>query len=361
MPSQPRYEKLKQLLKDKIAEGGMKAGDRFHSQNELMRKYKLSYSTVTRALNELESEGYLRREQGRGTFVAAVPGGGETRAPQPRRIAAFIQWDAHSPVHINFRRIYAAIEASLPPHCQLRLVPYEADLSRLEQFLFSREASDGAVFVYPHEEHFAFVKRVAQEMPAAVIGSPPRGGDISYVHTDNQAAAQRAVLWLLDRGHRDIGVISGALEMTDSRERLEGYRSALRQRGAQFRESLVVFTHPAELNGYGAMLELFDRNTSRRITAVFAAGDLLAMGALAAAKSMGLKVPADLSVMGLDDIEDAAHFDPPLTTVRVPIEELARQATGMLMAQMEGRERAQVLELPAEVVERASAGPAPDK
>jgi DNA-binding LacI/PurR family transcriptional regulator len=360
MPSQPRYEKLKQLLKDKIAEGGMKAGDRFPSQNELMRRYKLSYSTVTRALNELEGEGYLRREQGRGTFVAEAPGG-EPRAVQPRCVAAFIQWDARSPVHMSFRRIYAAIEASLPTSWQLRLVPYDPDMSRLEQFLFSREVNDGAIFVYPQDEHFGFVKRVAQEMPAAVIGSPPRGGDISYVHTDNQAAAEKAVLWLLDRNHREIGIISGALEMTDSRERLEGYRSALRQRGVPFRESLVVFTHPAELNGYGALLELFDRNTTRRITAVFAAGDLLAMGALAAAKSMGLRVPADLSVMGLDDIEDAARFDPPLTTVRVPIEELARRATGMLVAQMGHREPAQVLEIPGEMVERASAGPAPAK
>jgi LacI family transcriptional regulator len=361
MPSQPRYEKLKQLLKDKITERSMKVGDRFFSQNELMRTYRLSFSTVTRALNDLESEGYLRREQGRGTFVAAVPGEPAAPPPRPRRVAVFIPWDAHSPVHMNFQRIYSAVEDSLPADCQLRLVPFGADSSHLEQFLFSREETDGVLFVYPHEEHFGFVRRVAREMPVAVVGTRSQEGAITQVFTDNRAAAERAVLWLLDRGHREIGMISGALGMTDARDRLEGYRSALRQRALPVRESMVVFTDPVELNGYGAMLELFDRNTSRRITAVFAAGDLLAMGALAAAKAMGLRVPADLSVMGLDDIESAAAFAPPLSTVRVPMEELARRATEELLLRMDHGAPPRVLELPSEVVERASTGPAPTK
>lgn len=357
MAGVPRYEKLRQLLKDKITESRMQVGDRFHSQNELMRTYGLSFSTVTRAMNDLVREGILRREQGRGTFVAALPAARDPLQSGVRRVAVFIPWDVRSPVHVSFRRIHATIEESLPPGCALRLIPYSDELTRMERFLLSRDETDGVLFVYPHAEHLGFVQRVARTQPVVVIGAQPQGDETGCAFTDNRAGAENAVDHLVAAGHRTIGLISGAPGMTDTAERLEGYRAALRRHGLIHRESLVVYTHPLELNGYGALTELFDRNTDLHITAVFAAGDLLAIGAMAAARAMGLRVPGDLSIIGFDDIEEARGLEPPLTTVHVPIVELARRATAMLVAHADRRERPRVIELPSHIVERGTVGP----
>ena len=202
MAGVPRYEKLRQLLKDKITESRMQVGDRFFSQNELMRTYGLSYSTVTRAMNDLERDGILRREQGRGTFIASVPAARDPLQSGVRRVAVFIPWDVRSPVHVNFRRIHATIEESLPPGATLRLIPFDHDLTRMEQFLLAPEDTDGVLFVYPHAEHVGFVQRVARTHPVAVIGATPQGDGISHVFTDNRVGAESAVDHLVAAGHQ---------------------------------------------------------------------------------------------------------------------------------------------------------------
>jgi DNA-binding LacI/PurR family transcriptional regulator len=352
MPNVPRYEKLKLLLKDKILEDQLSVGDRFYSQNVLMRKYNLSFVTVTRALKELEREGYLIRQQGRGTFVKAIPGQEESAVPLERRVAVFTPWDFRNPAHINFQRLYSTFEASLPPNFHVKLIPYGNEPESLEQHLFSRDRFDAFVFVYPSDAHLVAVQRFAQSYPVVVVGRSLGSENLTSIYSDNQAAAEAAVSHLVGLGHRTIGMVSGDMTMTDSRERLEGYRMALAAAGIPYVESLVVYTHPFELNGYSGLIDLMDRNPDRRITAVFAAGDLIAMGALAAARVMGMRVPDDLSIIGFDDIDEAADFDPPLTTMHVPIPDLARSAAESLTMLLEGRGGHTSVELPARLVER---------
>lgn len=356
MPNLPRYEKLKQLLKEKIVDDNLRVGDRFYSQNELIRKYNLSFATVTRALNELEREGYLLRQQGRGTFVKAIPGQEETAGRVERRLAVFIPWDFRNPAHINFQRLYTTFEQSLPPTYHVKLVPYGNEPESLEQHLFSREQFDAVVFVYPSEAHVSSVQRFARSHPVVVVGREMGSEGLTSVFTDNRVAAEVAVTHLIQLGHRSIGMISNDLSMTDSRDRLEGYRAALKRAEIPYTESLVVFTHPLELNGYSALIDLMDRNPEREITAVFAAGDLIAMGALAAARVMGKRIPGDLSVMGFDDIEESAQFDLPLTTIHVPITDLAKRAADMVVELVEGRVGNASIGLPATLVERETVG-----
>lgn len=359
MPHVPRYEKLKELLREKIIEDKLQVGDRFYSQNELMKKYNLSFSTVTRALNDLEHDGYLVREQGRGTFVKALPLDVERDKTVERRVAVFIPWDYRNPAHVNFQRIYTSIEASLPASFQLKLIPYSPDVAELEQFLFTREHFDGILMVYPSDVHLAFVRRLAYAHPTVVLGRAMPEINVSFVYTDNEAGSRKAVTHLIDNGHRTIGMISNALAITDGRERLEGYKHALKDAGIAFDEGLVVYTHPLELNGYSGLIDLMDKNSTRQITAVFAAGDLIALGALAAARSMQLSVPEELSLVGFDDIDEAATLEPPLTTMHVPIVELAQNATQTLINMIERRTPPQQIELPAHLVERATVRPVP--
>lgn len=359
MATIPRYARLKQLLKDKIVEDKLSVGDRFYSQNALMKRYGLSFATVSRALNDLEREGFLTRQQGRGTFVKAIPSESDLAAKQQRNIGVFIPWDFRNPAHINFQRLFAAFEEALPEHFSAQLMPYGQRPESLEQYLFARKPLDAFVFAYPSEAHVPHILRFARSHPIVVIGRAIESDQLSSVRVDNEKAAREAVEYLLGLGHREIGMISNDLLMSDARERLEGYRSALRNRDLPYTESLVVYTRPFELNGYSGLIDLLDRNAERHVTAVFAAGDLIALGALSAARVMKLEIPQDISIIGFDDIDEAMEFDPPLSTVRVPIRDLGRRAAECLSALLENRAPHRHLELNSAIVERSSTGPPP--
>jgi LacI family transcriptional regulator len=252
--------------------------------------------------------------------------------------------------------LFVSLEQSLPAAYQIRLIPFAPTPDELDHFLFPKEAIDAALFAYPGDEHLPFIAEMARLHPVVVLGRKLDVPGAACVYTDNKNAAETAVLHLVSRGHTVIGMLSGPMEMTDSRERQEGYSQALRSSGIPLEESLIVYTSPLELNGFRAMLELFDRNTVRRITAVFAAGDLIAIGALSALESMGIRVPEELSVIGIDDIDEAARLRPPLTTMRIPIPELARNAAALVVSAVDQGTGKTVIEMPAVLVERESVG-----
>jgi LacI family transcriptional regulator, galactose operon repressor len=182
--------------------------------------------------------------------------------------------------------------------------------------------------------------------------------DLPYVDIDNIAAGRAAVEHLLDLGHTRIGCITNAPPLTDTAaaDRLEGYRSALESRGHPFDESLVRGGHFDERSGLVAMTSLLER--TERPTAVFVASDEVALGALKAAKTAGVRVPDELAIVGFDDLPIATFVEPALTTVRVPAREIGRVAARALMDAVADptslREPAQVLT--TELIVRDSSG-----
>ena len=134
---------------------------------------------------------------------------------------------------------------------------------------------------------------------------------------------------LLDLGHRRIGIITGPQTMLAATARLSGYRAALDMAGVAVDRELIrpgAFHHRDGLIQGRALLSLSDRPT-----AIFASSDLHAMGVYEAARSLGIAIPADLSVVGYDDLRIAQWAGPPLTTIRVPIAAIAEQAVGLIM------------------------------
>jgi len=164
-----------------------------------------------------------------------------------------------------------------------------------------------------------------------------RGSRVSAdlsVEVDNERAAEAVIAHLVALGHRRIAHIAGPLSTTTGAERADGYRGALKARGLAFDASLLVEADAyAERSGYGAAMRLLQASP----TAIFAANDLLALGALRAAREMGLRVPQDLSLVGVNDIPLVGLIDPPLTTVRVPQREMGEAAARMLVALVEGQ------------------------
>ncbi|WP_028644784.1 LacI family DNA-binding transcriptional regulator [Nocardioides sp. URHA0020] len=189
--------------------------------------------------------------------------------------------------------------------------------------------------------------------PVTIIGADMPGW--ATVRIDDHEAAATATGHLLGLGHTRIGYIGGAtegvLDFTAPSARLTGYRCTLERAGVQHEPDLEAdgeFTVSGGLRAGHALLSRADRPT-----AIFAASDEMAIGALRAARELGLRVPEDVSVIGIDDHEMASYFD--LTTVAQPVHEQGRVAATQVLAALTGGDwRPEQVILPTELVVRGS-------
>ncbi len=161
----------------------------------------------------------------------------------------------------------------------------------------------------------------------------PELSEFSSVHIDNVAAAKEATNYLVSKGHMRIGMIVGQQMSLLTKDREDGYRSAMRAAGLNIEEGWIV---AGDLTLDGA------RKATRKLlnhehppTAIFCATDEMAIGALHEVKSAGLAVPEDLSIIGFDDIRYAEIVDPPLTTISQPAEEIGERAMYRLCREIE--------------------------
>ena len=192
-------------------------------------------------------------------------------------------------------------------------------------------------------------------VPAVLIGRPvDQAAPGSYVDADNRGGAGKAVGHLARRGRRRIATITGSLDMGVGQDRLEGYRDGLAAAGLAGAGELVETGDFTEEGGAAAMGRLLER-PGDPVDAVFAASDLMAAGALRALRAAGRRVPEEVAVVGFEDSAVARYAQPPLTTIRQPIEEMGRQATRLLLAQVAGEAGGMHLILDTELVVRASA------
>ena len=156
---------------------------------------------------------------------------------------------------------------------------------------------------------------------------------VDSVQINNAAGGWLATSHLIELGHTHIACIAGPSDVTPSGERVDGYRRALHEAGLPILAENIVRGDFHAASGYQITKELLARD--KRPTAIFACNDLMAIGALSAAKAMGFRVPEDISVVGFDDIYLAAYSNPPLTTVRQPKYEMGQLATKLLLERIQ--------------------------
>lgn len=183
---------------------------------------------------------------------------------------------------------------------------------------------------------------------------------IFLMNTENYKGAYQAVQLLVNHGHKRIAHITGSVEKTSIKERFEGYRDCLLHNQIPVNESYIYYSHihRAE-SGYQAVLKMMADNKGNEPTAIFAANDLLAFGAMRGLKELGLKIPQDISIIGYDNAELSQYMSPPLTTVQVSVEKIARMTVDGLLLVIRKKEAIPVYSQLKEftLMERGSVAP----
>lgn len=209
---------------------------------------------------------------------------------------------------------------------------------------------DGVLLVSSHESDSLLTSLVAAGVPTVCTGIPL--GDsaaVPNVSVDEVGSARMMTRHLLDRGHRRIALIAGPDDTPGGRFRLVGFREEM---GALFDPDLVQQGSYEQSSGDAAMARLLERAPD--IDAVFAASDVMAVGAIAALRRAGKRVPDDIAVAGFDDSGLAETHDPPLTTVRQPWAEISHTMVDMVLDVIAGRTREPIV-LPTTLIIRESA------
>jgi DNA-binding LacI/PurR family transcriptional regulator len=215
-----------------------------------------------------------------------------------------------------------------------------------------RQGVDGILVIAPHAEASDALLDAPSDVPLVAAEAGPAHG-AAVVAVDQVAGATSATRHLLELGHRTVWHIGGPADWIESARRCEGWRATLEQAGAEVPEPLVGDWSPRAGYELGRRL-----SGDPDVTAVFVANDQMALGLLRAMHEAGRAVPGELSVVGFDDIPEAAYFLPPLTTVRQDFIEMGRRSLRMLLRTIETGRRASAESLvPPELVVRASTGP----
>lgn len=216
---------------------------------------------------------------------------------------------------------------------------------------FMDQGVDGIVVTVPHPGTFDVLKDITAQVPLVAVGSV---GDehLSGATVDQREGARLAVQHLLELGHKHIGHLSGPADWIDAVARTEGWRDALREAGLE-PAALIEGDWSAEC-GY---LEGLKIAAERSMTALFVANDQMALGVLRAFHEAGVRVPADISVVGFDDQPEAAYFIPPLTTVAQDFEELGERCIGLLLDRLETGATGTPVTVKPRLVVRATTAP----
>ena len=327
--SNTKYKQLIGILSSEISDSELKPGDRMPSEIELAKKYGISLGTVRQATAELVSRGILVKKQGVGTFVA------EKLRVKTHTIGLiltdignyFFSQIARSIQHAAHEKKYSVIYYNT--HDNLK-----REGESIQMLL--DKGVDGIIIVPLIEsgETGLLNQIYSRHIPFVYLDRAPKSPAGPSIETDNVKGTQMAVEHLISLGHRRIVCISSRPSTTNVKKRIKGYVSTMQRHGITADEQLVERSDLEDDDGgWDATRKLL--SLSPKPTAIFAVNDITAIGAYRAAKERGLAVPAQLSIIGFDDIELSSQLDVPLTTIAQPIATMGEMAVSILLESME--------------------------
>jgi LacI family transcriptional regulator/LacI family purine nucleotide synthesis repressor len=232
--------------------------------------------------------------------------------------------------HPFFRGIISGLEERLLENNYdmiLFSANWEDQFSYLEKCQFRNV--DGAILMGMPKDDSKLPELLNAKIPSVFIDLDISDDKASYIISDNEEGARKAVRHLVELGHKKIAIIEGEQITIPTQKRLAGYKAELKAQNLKVRDEWIIQGRFSVDGGFKAMEEILA--LKERPTAIFCMGDEIAVGAMQAIKEAGLKVPDDFSIVGFDDIEISQYLNPALTTIRQKKGEMGTEAAKMVL------------------------------
>ena len=364
----PKYFQIKEQFQQEIEIGKLEPFDRLPSETEVAERCNISRMTVRQAFTELEKDGLIFREHGKGTFV---------KEPKPEKKQVKLISLLFPDIEYFIHEVIKGIESfAYEKGYAVTLCNTEASQGKIENYL-SMHGEDnvaGAIICLPENASLKQVEILTKaKIPFVIIDYCPRGAQADYIIFDNVVGAYKAVTRLIKLGHKRIAYIGRSIDHFTNKERLGGYKKALIEHGIKVEEELVigieelvwlVDSQEEQVEKGRWENKVKDEENFRKLlfqkgfpTAIFTFDDVYARAIFNFTKKLGLRIPEDIALVGYDNTEVAKSLEVPLTSVAPPKYELGRKAAEVLTKKVENRREGYVhIILKPELVIRSSCG-----
>lgn len=242
-----------------------------------------------------------------------------------------------SPYFLEFTSSVIEMASEMGYTVLVHIIHNEEGYDKIKECYYNKTIS-GGIFIGQSDGDESIKTIINRGYKVVLVDQSIRQDDIIYnkcmiVNADNFNGAYTATKYLIDKNHTQIAHITGGTAKFSSNDRIRGYKKALEDAGIPVNKNLIINSEFVENGGYNAVKKLLSRGV--KFTAIFASNDKIAFGAIKAIKEEGLKVPDDISVIGFDDIESSKYFNPPLTSIKMELVEMAGIATKSVIESIE--------------------------
>ena len=262
-----------------------------------------------------------------------------------------------SPYYLEFTSSAIEIASELGYTVLVHIIHNVEGYDKIKECFYNKTIS-GGIFIGQNDNDETIKKIIDGGYKVVLVDQSIKADDDIYkkcmiVNADNYSGAYSATKYLIDLNHKEIAHITGGTEKFSSKDRMRGYEGALKSVDIPINKNLIINSEFTEDGGYNSTKKLLNKGV--KFTAIFASNDKIAFGAMKALKEEGIIVPEDVSVIGFDDIEASMYFNPPLTTMRIDMSQMAEIATKSIITSIEDEVRFSAnYVIPVDIIERES-------
>ncbi|MCX8082372.1 MAG: GntR family transcriptional regulator [bacterium] len=353
MKTEVLYKKIKEEIKDNIRKGILKPGERIPSIIQLSHQFKVSTITIKQAVQELVKEGYLRTQGSKGTFINSLR--------HNTRLIGVVLYSSPGE-NIFLGEIFSGIEkeASINDY---HILLFNTDCNTEKEIRYLREIYERNVegLIYaPFTSETPSVPILNEfrkhHIPVVLLDINVNNFDGDHVGINNVSGGFDATEYLIKKGHTKIGIFLGRQDISNMRDRYNGYLKALKNYGIEHNRLYVkmhTYQKFYEEMGYTCGLEIL--NLKDPPTAIFCTSDAMAVGLYKICSEMNIRIPEDISIVGFDNLIISDYLMPPLTTINPGKKKMGEEAVKLLMDRIKGHSsNTQNKILPHVLIERGS-------